>query len=227
MRLYLEVPLKFLLHGHETVSPSGGPFSWCPSNLLDGSPATLNDLPSQRTHEGNVLIDKYGAAVGPWQIRLVTAEDKKSLRPYALHLSPSLLVALVGICWPEERHMFSTTTGPCVDGHYVGCVYDKNTSKELYNKARSWILRAIYATGSAFNMKIPEVPGHDTEQKRFDKDKVRGYGGVGGLESSRQPIDMSLMVERARRDTSKTVTWETLTGLTGPGYYPLTGKPYA
>ncbi|KAK5998585.1 hypothetical protein PT974_00966 [Cladobotryum mycophilum] len=87
MGLYLEVPLKFLLHGHETASPSGGAFSWCPSNLLDSSPATIYDLPSTITHTGVALVDRYGAAISQWQCRPVTAEDKTALKPYALHLS--------------------------------------------------------------------------------------------------------------------------------------------
>jgi hypothetical protein len=76
LRLYLEVPMKLLLHGHETLSSSGGPFSWCPSNLLDGSSFTESDMPSSTLHEGYALVDKFGAVVGEWDYRLLTAMDK-------------------------------------------------------------------------------------------------------------------------------------------------------
>ncbi|WXC67616.1 hypothetical protein SNK03_013428 [Fusarium graminearum] len=87
MRLYMEVPLNFLLHGYETVSSSGGPFSWCPLNLLDGTPATLSNTPSRSDLNGNILVDRLGAAIGVWRIRLLKEEDKRTLRPHAMHLS--------------------------------------------------------------------------------------------------------------------------------------------
>ncbi|CAJ0550059.1 Ff.00g099890.m01.CDS01 [Fusarium sp. VM40] len=163
MQLYMEVPLNFLLHGYETVSTSGGPFSWCPLNLLDGTPATLSNTPSRSALDGNILVDRLGAAIGVWRIRLLKEEEKRTLRPHAMHPSvqyrvakaleekwdhclllysdsvgthqhPALLLSVAGICWPEERYGLVPVTEPYIDGHYIGCVFDSNTPTESYQR---------------------------------------------------------------------------------------------
>ncbi|KAL6792584.1 hypothetical protein GGI42DRAFT_334991 [Trichoderma sp. SZMC 28013] len=164
MRLYLEVPLNFLLHGHDTVSPSGGGFSWCASNILDGSPATVYDMPSTILHTGHAIIDKLGAAISDWKYRLLTAEDTTLLRPHSSHLSvgfrirkalqekwqhclllynqtagldqpPSLLIATAGVCWPDERYAFPTLVSqPFIDSHYIGCVFDDGALRGEYKQ---------------------------------------------------------------------------------------------
>ncbi|KAF4969017.1 hypothetical protein FSARC_3671 [Fusarium sarcochroum] len=272
MRLYMEVPLNLLLHGYETVSPSGGPFAWCPMNLLNGTPATLSNTPSRSDLEGNILVDNHGAAIGGWRIRMLTAEDKRTPRPHAMHLSvqyrvekalqdkwdhclllysdpgkgnqhPALLLAVAGICWPQERYATPFVSGPYIDGHYIGCVFDNNppgesyehlwgirigcdadkpttSSKEIVDMvralSRSRIMRQAYAGRSPFDSNS-ESDFADGIDRRFDTGFVRSYGGVGRMADTLTSEEMSERTASAPANIDRIdILWDTVTGFTEP-----------
>ncbi|CAG1976037.1 unnamed protein product [Fusarium graminearum] len=271
MRLYMEVPLNFLLHGYETVSSSGGPFSWCPLNLLDGTPATLSNTPSRSDLNGNILVDRLGAAIGVWRIRLLKEEDKRTLRPHAMHLSvqyrvsktleekwdhclllyrddmqthqhPALLLSVAGTCWPEERYGLPPVTEPYINGHYIGCVFDSNTSTESYRRlgvrigcdvnkptvpakdivdsvyklSNSSIIRKAYSGHCSFDADS-RVSIQSGIGRRFDTGFTRSYGGIGGIAPALTSIEIIGKIESARGNIDKEpMSWNNVTGLTGP-----------
>ena len=80
---YQLIPKSLLLHGHVTLTSSGG-FSWCPSNLMFGEMAMYE----ARDPLDVGVIDAFGAICGSWFFRPLNMTDSTiRLRPYSFHKS--------------------------------------------------------------------------------------------------------------------------------------------
>jgi hypothetical protein len=162
MSMYREISLKFLLHGHDTISSADGGFSWCPSNILYALPTTAHRLPSRSLDMDTAFIDDYGAAIASFHYRPLTETDKDILVPYSQHMSvefrirkalekewehclllqcttsvsdplPALLVTAIGLSWPYESYQM-WTPGPYLQVRYVGCVLDASSLRGKYSQ---------------------------------------------------------------------------------------------
>lgn len=152
---YQSIPQQFLLHGHSTLSDTGG-FSWCPSNLLYSDPLGQNS-----EHWEPVHVDAEGAAWSYWDIEpLNSAHDLFGLQPHGFNLAVDVCIRLALEKWdyclllhrvsPEMYTGSSDAVGPplCVvavcssvkntqgqalpppflECHYVGCVFKMHSA---------------------------------------------------------------------------------------------------
>ena len=72
-----------------------GPFSWCPSNLMDGSISTSTEEPERD------YVDEDGAALGNWLCRWITSEEAKEVQPYSRHISVDWQIRSVLDQWEQ------------------------------------------------------------------------------------------------------------------------------
>lgn len=136
---FVTIEESFLYHGHTTMAQRG-PFSWCPSNLMDGPISTNVDEPVM------IYIGEDGTATGTWLAQWLTSEEEaKKVQPYSHHVSVdwqirmalnqwehclllqtrrqtnirALLVTSVDLGYFE----FSEENYNVLEAHFVGAVY--------------------------------------------------------------------------------------------------------
>ena len=135
---FVEIEESFLYHGHTTMAQKG-PFSWCPSNLMDGSISTSTEEPER------VYVDEDGAALGNWLCRWITSEEAKEVQPYSRHISVDWQIRSVLDQWehclllrsPRNLNMQALLVIPVdtgcfeltgtkydlLEAHFVGTIY--------------------------------------------------------------------------------------------------------